>query len=131
MERKTHSTMSAEKSAAPTYMFLFRSAADLPDPSPEEMQRSFEKWMTWIKSMKAKGQYIAGEPLEDTPARVLRGPRGAKGSDGPFAEAKEVVGGYMLIAAKSFDEAARIAEDCPIYARGGNVEIRQVMPIPK
>jgi hypothetical protein len=118
------------KSDQPTYMFVFRGAGDMSDMSPEEMQQSFQKWMAWISGMKAKGQYLAGDPLEDAPAKVVRGPRGAKVSDGPFAEAKEVVGGYMLIAAKSFAEAVRISKDCPGLARGGCVEIRQVMPIP-
>ncbi|MSU47830.1 MAG: hypothetical protein EXS37_01840 [Opitutus sp.] len=118
------------KSAAPTFMFLFRNASDLPDPAPEQMQAHFQKWMTWIGSMKAKGQYLAGEPLEDSPGRVLRGLRGSKATDGPFAEAKEVVGGFMLIAAKNFAEASRIAKGCPVYAVGGSVEIRQIMPMP-
>jgi hypothetical protein len=93
------------------------------------MQKYFEKWMTWIKSMKEKGQYLAGDPLEDTPSKVLRGPHGKSVSDGPFAEAKEVVGGYMLITAKNIEEAAGIARDCPGFERGAAVEIRQIMPI--
>ena len=121
----------SQNSNAPTYMFVFRSPVDQPDPSPAQMQESFQKWMTWIQAMKAKGQYIAGDPLEDGPAKILRGPRGAKVSDGPFAEAKEVVGGYMLIAANDFAQAAEIARDCPIYNIGGTVEVRQVMPMPK
>jgi hypothetical protein len=118
------------KPAAPTYMFVFRNPANQPDPSPAEMQKTFEKWMTWIKGMKAKGQYLAGDPLEDTPAKVLRGPRGKSVTDGPFAEAKEVVAGYMLIAAKDFKEALEIAKNCPAYERNGTVEVRQIMPIP-
>ncbi len=115
---------------APTYLFVFRHPTDVPDRSPEEMQKNFEKWMTWIQSMKAKGQYVAGEPLEDVPAKVLRGRRGAKISDGPYVESKEVVAGYMLIAAQDFDAAARVAQDCPGYDMGCSVEIRQIMPIP-
>ena len=114
----------------PTFMFLFRTPVDQPDGSPEEMQKMFEKWMTWIRAMTAKGQYLAGEPLEEKPATVLRGPRGKKATDGPFAESKEVVAGYMLIAAKDFAEAVEIAKDCPGYERNGSVEIRPIMPIP-
>jgi hypothetical protein len=119
----------SEKTNAPTYMFVFRNPADMPDPSPDQMQKNFEKWMTWIKDMKAKGQYLAGDPLEDNPSKVLRGPRGAKVTDGPFAEAKEIVAGYMLIAATDFAHALEIAKDCPGYNVGGTVEVRQVMPI--
>ena len=121
--------MSKKKSATPTYMFLFRSSADTPTGTPEEMQAYFQKWMDWIGVMRKKGQYLSGEPLEDQPGRVLRGPRGAKTSDGPFAEAKEVVGGFMLIKAKTLAEAAKIAKDCPGLAAGGSVEVREVMPM--
>lgn len=116
------------QNASPTYMFVFRSPADLADPSPEEMQQIYEKWMSWIRDMKAKDQYLAGDPLEDA-GRVLRGPRGGQVTDGPFAEAKEVVAGYMLIKARTLEHAAEIARDCPGYARGGTVEVREVMPV--
>ncbi len=118
-----------KKSTSPTFMFIFRSPTETPDVSPEQMQAHFQKWMTWIGAMRKKGQYLAGEPLEDQPGRVLRGPKGSKTSDGPFAEAKEVVGGYMLIKAKTLAEAAKIAKDCPGYEVGGSVEVREVMPM--
>ena len=111
-------------------MFVFRGITDMREQTPEQMQQSFQKWMTWIQNMKARGQYIAGEPLERNPARVLRGPHGAKVTDGPFTEAKEVVGGYMLVAAASFEEAVAISKDCPAYDAGGSVEVRQIMPMP-
>ena len=121
----------SKKKTAPTYMFVFRGPPGMSDLSPEQMQETFQKWITWIAGLKAKGQYLAGDPLEDTPAKVLRGPGGAKITDGPYAEAKEVVGGYMLIAAKSFAEAVRISKGCPVYARGGCVEVRQIHPMPR
>ena len=118
-------------SNAPTYMFVFRYREDLPEPTPGQMQQSFQKWTAWIQGMRAKGRYLAGDPLEDAPGKLLRGPRGRKVSDGPFAEAKEVVGGYMLIAAKSFDEAVAIAKDCPGLDNGStSVEVRQIKPMP-
>ena len=119
-----------KKSPAPTYMFVFRHAEDMPDPTPEQMQKIFGQWMAWMATMKKKGKYLAGDPLEDSPAKVLRGPRGAKVSDGPFAEAKEVVGGYLLIKAKNFAAAVKIAHGCPGLNNGGTVEIRQIMPMP-
>lgn len=111
-------------------MFLFRSPAEAHGGTPEEMQAHFQKWMDWIGVMRKKGQYLAGEPLEDNLGRVLRGPRGTKTSDGPFAEAKEVVGGFMVINAKSLADAAIIAKDCPGLEVGGSVEVRQIMPMP-
>jgi hypothetical protein len=50
-------------------------------------------------------------------------------TDGPFAETKEVVGGYMLIKAKTFAEAVRLSKGCPGLERGGCVEVRQLMPM--
>jgi len=120
----------SQKPGAPVYMFVFRNPENRPEPSPHQMQQIFEKWMAWIHAMKAKGQYVAGEPLLDRPGKVLRGPGGAKVTDGPFAEAKEIVAGYMLIAASSFEAAAGIAQGCPGLAMGGTVEVRQVMSIP-
>jgi len=49
-------------------------------------------------------------------------------TDGPFAETKEVLGGFSIIEAKDIDEAARIAEGCPILEGEGSVEVRPVMP---
>jgi hypothetical protein len=121
----------SKKSPAPTYMFIFRGLGDMSAMTPEEMQQSFQKWMTWIAQMRAKGQYIAGDPLEDTPGKVLRGPRGTKVTDGPYAEAKEIVGGYMLIKAKRFADAVKISKACPGLLRGGCVEVRQLMPVPR
>lgn len=46
-------------------------------------------------------------------------------TDGPYAEIKEVLAGYMIISAEDFDEAAGIAKGCPIILSGGNVEIRK------
>ena len=109
-------------------MFLFRSPIDFPEPAPEQMQRSFQRWMTWIQEMRAKGHYLGGDPLDDHPGKVLRSP--ARITDGPFVEAKECVGGYMLIKAKDFAEAVELAKNCPFDTGGGqSVEVRQLMPL--
>lgn len=110
-------------------MFVFRDQTDQPAPTPEEMQKTFEKWMAWVESMKTKGQYLAGEPLEEV-GKVLRGPRGSSITDGPFVEAKEIVSGFMLIKAASFAEAVEISKDCPGYESQCSVEVRQIMEMP-
>jgi hypothetical protein len=50
-------------------------------------------------------------------------------TDGPFVEAKEMVGGYLIVKANSLDEAVEMAKTCPNLVYGGNVEVRSVMPI--
>jgi len=121
--------MSASGSA-PTYMFVFRYPEGEPKPTPEEMARIMGKWRAWIQSMKAKGIFLAGDPLEEAPAKVLRGPQGGHVTDGPFVEAKEIVAGYVLIATKDFAEAAAIAQGCPAFdLPRRSVEVRQLSPI--
>lgn len=58
--------------------------------------------------------------------KTVKGPKGVV-TDGPFAESKELVGGYFIVRAASIEEAAEIAKDCPDLALNGNVEIREVM----
>ena len=111
------------------YLFVFRHPAAGPEPTPAEMQQIFGKWMAWMKGMKAKGQYIAGDRLDDG-GKVVRNPRGATVTDGPFAEAKEIVGGYVIVAAPSLAAAADLAKGCPGLDNGTIVEVRPIEPLP-
>lgn len=93
--------------------------------SPEQGQQVMQKWMAWFKTLAEKGHILdRGQPLERSGKMV--GP-GKVVSDGPFAEAKDVVGGYTLIKANDVSQAAEIAKGCPILERGGQVEVRPVM----
>jgi len=80
--------------------------------------------------LNAKGQYLDAAPLHPastaTSVRVRDGKRLV--TDGPFAETREVLGGYYIIDVAGLDEAIRIAEQHP-GARLGTVEIRPVMEI--
>ena len=107
------------------FLFVFRSPQDQPDPTPEEMQKIFGSWMAWVKNLKDKGVYVAGQPLEEA-GKVLRGPRGKSLTDGPFVESKEIVGGYLIVLADSLEAATTIARDCPGLAFGGTVEVRPI-----
>jgi len=93
--------------------------------SPEQSQAQFARWYTWVEDLKKKGTYFEGRPL-------LPGGKNIKGkkpvvTDGPFAESKEIVGGYFIIKADSMDDAVSIAKDCPDLEIGGQVEVREVM----
>lgn len=97
--------------------------------SPEEMQQQMQKWMRWFQGLARDGVYHdVGEPLEPG-GKVVRGPRKAV-SDGPYAEAKDLVGGFAIIEAKDLDAAAEIAKGCPAYDVSGFVEVRPVRPTP-
>ena len=109
------------------YMFLFRGPATQVQQSPEEMQKHMQQWMAWIGKLRNAGTFKAGDPLEGG-GKVVSGTRKLV-TDGPFAESKEVVGGYLLITAKSLDEAVEMSKECPIFAHGGSVEVRQIHPM--
>lgn len=111
------------------YLFVFRNSVDGPEPTPEEMEKIFGKWTAWMKGMKAKGQYVAGDRLEDA-GKVIRQPRGATVTDGPFAEAKEIVGGYIIVTAASLAAATELAKGCPGLEYGTIVEVRPIEPLP-
>ncbi|HKB90020.1 MAG TPA: YciI family protein [Opitutaceae bacterium] len=108
------------------YLFILRQPANFPNLSPEEMQKVMAKWMSWIEQMKSKGQYVGGHQL-DAAGNVLSGPKGRTVTDRPFAEAKEVVGGYMIIKAKDLEHATEIARDCPGLERNEKVEVRPLI----
>src|SRR5713101_3167496 len=87
--------------------------------SPDQMQAQMGKWFSWIEDLKTKGAYVEGRPL--TPAaKTVQGKKPVV-TDGPFAESKEIVGGYFIVKANTLDEAAAIAKGCPNFELGGAV----------
>lgn len=114
------------KPAKSQFLLLFRHPKDGPDPSPEEMQQIFGKWMEWMKGMKTRGQFVGADRLEDT-GKTLQG---TSITDGPFAEAKEIVGGYVIVEADNLAQAAEIGRGCPGLAGGTIVEVRPIEPLP-
>ena len=93
--------------------------------SPEEMQKKTAKWMTWLKDLSDQGHVKSfGEPLQPG-GMVVKGNR-KQVIDGPYAEAKDVVGGFSIIVAKDIAEAVEFSLGCPIFADGGSVEVRPI-----
>jgi hypothetical protein len=105
------------------FMFLFRGGEAV--GSPEQMQQHMQKWRGWMKELGEKGHFKAGEPLEKS-GKVVKGSRKAV-TDGPFAEAKDLVGGFVIVSAGSLDEAVELSKGCPIFEHDGIVEVRPVM----
>jgi len=105
------------------FLFLYRGGERA--TSPEQSEKVMQKWMTWMKELADRGHMIQrGQPLEET-GKVVR--RDKSVTDGPFAEAKDVVGGFTLVSAKDLSQAAELAKACPIFDNGGFVEVRPVM----
>jgi hypothetical protein len=96
--------------------------------SEEERGKAFGEYGAFTESIKASGNYVAGDALQPistaTTVRIREGETLV--TDGPFAETKEQLGGYYLVEAKDVDEALKIAERIP-SARYGSIEVRPVV----
>jgi hypothetical protein len=107
------------------FVFLYRGG-ERPTGSAEQMQRQMQKWMGWMKELTDKGHIKdPGHPLERT-GKLVTGKQKTV-TDGPFAEAKDVVGGYTLVQARDLGQAVELTAGCPILEVGGFVEVRPVM----
>jgi hypothetical protein len=97
-------------------------------PSPEEMEAEMPRWFSYTQELQDAGVLRAGEALQGvetaTTVRVRDGKRLT--SDGPFAETKEVLGGYYVIDVPDLDAALAWAEKIPNVGYG-SVEVRPVM----
>ena len=109
------------------FMMIFRSEINESfGPSPEQMQSNINHWQDWIGGIAAQGKLTGANRL-GFEGKTLK-PNNVI-ADGPFAEVKEIVGGYIIVKATSIDEAMKLAEGCPILNHGGNVEVRSVVSI--
>jgi hypothetical protein len=105
------------------FTFLFRGRGE--NLSPEEMQKRMHKWVAWFKELNAQGSIKEpGHPLENS-GKVVAGKQKIV-HDGPFAETKDVVGGFMVVDARDLSHAVEISKGCPILEGGGSVEVRPV-----
>ena len=88
--------------------------------SMAEIQEAIDRFYVWYEKGLSEGTFKKGSRLGNEGKRVSR--RGI--TDGPFAEAKELIGGYWFIVASSLAEAARIAADNPCMKYGLSCEVR-------
>jgi hypothetical protein len=107
------------------YMLLFVGTDWHKGLSPEQTQKVSEEWMAWFKGLMDEGKAVAGHPL-GCEGKVVSGKSRAV-TDGPFAEAKEAIGGYFMLDVPTMDEAVAIARQCPGLPFGVKVEVRPVL----
>ncbi len=108
----------------PEFAYLYRGGTR--PESPQQAQQVMQKWIAWMKDLAEHGHMVdRGQPLERS-GKIVQGANKSV-IDGPFAEAKDVVGGFTLIKANDISEAAELAKNCPILERGGHVEVRPIM----
>jgi hypothetical protein len=108
-------------------LLLHENPAVFQSYTPEELQKLFERYHSWNQELANSGRLVVSAKLKDEGGKHLR--RGAHGKvkvvDGPYGEAKEVIGGYFTVEAKDYDEAVEIASGCP-HVEFGWIEIREV-----
>jgi hypothetical protein len=116
---------SAASPASP-YLLFFRNSGpeNYQHLSPEQRQQLVMRWNAWYEGLAAQGKAVEGQPLE-LETRVVSGVAG-RVVDGPFAEAKEAIGGYVKLMVGSLDEATEIAQRHPGLAYGLIIEVRQM-----
>ncbi len=107
------------------YVLLLRGG-EFKGYSSEEMQKITEQYLAWADKLRSEGRHCGGEELKNG-GRLLRTQNG-RIVDGPFTETKEMIGGFFMILAQDFEEAARIAEECPHFRFGGEIELREIIP---
>ncbi len=110
-----------DKSAPLEYVVISRGQWD-PNLSREEIQDAIDRFYTWIERCVEDGKMKRGQRLAREGKLVSK----SMTTDGPFAESKEVIGGYWFILAKSLDDAAQLAAGNPCLACGLKYEIRPV-----
>src|SRR5579872_2165258 len=108
------------------FMYLFRGGENHAHNANDSKtaQENMQAWMQWMGGLQQKGILVAGEPLQPTGKQV----NGAQKvvTDGPFVEAKEMVGGYLIVNAKDINEAVEISKGCPIFEVDGKLEVRPI-----
>jgi hypothetical protein len=111
------------------FLFLFRGGdGSSLKKSSEAWQAHMQKWMVWMGELAEKKVLLGAQPL-DTDGKQLTGNKKII-TDGPFMEGKEMVGGYLICKASSYDEAIEIAKGCPILEfDDGKVEVRQIQEL--
>jgi hypothetical protein len=110
------------------FVFLFRapdSARQAAMGTPESAQQSMQAWLAWIRDLEAKGHLKhPGQPL-DVAGKVVRG-KHKMVTDGPYAEAKDLILGFIVVEARDLADAAELSKGCPMLDGDGSVEIRPV-----
>ncbi len=107
------------------YLCIQRSQPGQPGkgegPSPTQMEEMYAKFNIWKEKFQDNIVDMGGK-LGDGKIVTSEG-----ATDGPFVEAKEVIGGYMIVSAESIEEAVEVARQSPgVWSPGSSVEVREI-----
>lgn len=94
--------------------------------TPEEIEATIARYVAWSSRLSEQGRLLASEKLKDGEGRVVRAERGTtRVTDGPHVESKEVVGGFWLLEADSYEHGVELIEDHP-HLEFGSLELRAI-----
>jgi hypothetical protein len=112
----------------PDFILLLHRPAGAPPALPAQQRAAVTNdYLAWGERMRAEGRLKGGQKLTDDGGRLLSANAGrVVVTDGPYAESKELLGGFYVVAATDYTEACRIAEGCPHLKYGGRIEVRQI-----
>ncbi len=119
-------SINATPSALPEYLLLLRGTQLDQRLSIDDMQEAMGKFTEWVSSLSLAGKLKGAQPLSHE-GKIVGGAKERTVSDGPFAESKEAVGGYLLLTVQNMEEAISIARECPLIDWGSSVEVRPVI----
>ncbi len=111
-------------------LLLHENPADARAVSPAEMAEVVAAYKAWSRALAERGQLLGGEKLADDGGRQLR-LRGGQpvATDGPYAEAHDVIGGYFTISADDDAAAEALAATCPHLVGSQWIEVRRIDPV--
>jgi len=111
-----------------TFLLVVRDRPeDFAGLDAEAMAAIVARYTAWAATLAEKGRLAGGQKLSDAGGRVVRGNGGRIAiSDGPFAESREVIGGYFVLLAEDESEAMQLIADHPHLATRGSLELREV-----
>ena len=112
-----------------SYLLLVMERGERHTWSDERRRRAYDEMMAFGERLKARGLFQGSNSLRSDSDGIRVQVREGKRlvTEGPFAEAKEVVGGYFLIDCKTREEALALAAECPA-AGWASIEVREVGP---
>lgn len=110
------------------FLFLFRGGeSGRMDalPGTDDWKAYMQQWMTWMEGLTEQGHYAGSQALKDR-GKIVTGTAKVV-TDGPFAEGKEIVGGYLICKADTLEQAVELSKGCPLLVfDDASIEVREI-----